>query len=134
MSTHRDRLIGAAFVAAVLALGVGQWWLGRVDAQADMVMAPKFEVDPAFPKPLPNHWLLGETIGVSVDAQDHVWIVHRADAVTPAEAGADANPPIAACCSKAPPVFAFDQAGNVIHHWGGPGQGYEWPTSNHGIT
>jgi len=34
----------------------------------------------------------------------------------------------------APPVLSFDQAGNLIQHWGGPGAGYEWPDSNHGIT
>ena len=34
----------------------------------------------------------------------------------------------------APPVLEFDQAGNLIGHWGGPGQGYDWPDSNHGIT
>ncbi|MEO8482370.1 MAG: hypothetical protein ABI634_09195 [Acidobacteriota bacterium] len=44
------------------------------------VQAPTFEVDPLWPKPLPNHWVLGQTIGVAVDAQDHVWIVHRGDA------------------------------------------------------
>ena len=41
------------------------------------VMAPMFEVDPMWPKPLPNHWVLGSAIGVAVDAEDHVWIVHR---------------------------------------------------------
>jgi DNA-binding beta-propeller fold protein YncE len=30
-------------------------------------------------------------------------------------------------------VLEFDQAGNLLRHWGGPGQGYEWPDSNHGI-
>jgi DNA-binding beta-propeller fold protein YncE len=96
------------------------------------VMAPRFEVDPLWPKPLPNHWYIGMTIGVSVDARDHVWIVHRPDTVSASEAAADQK--TGACCSKAPPVLEFDQAGNLIGHWGGPGQGYEWPDSNHGIT
>jgi DNA-binding beta-propeller fold protein YncE len=30
-------------------------------------------------------------------------------------------------------VLEFDQQGNLLRHWGGPGQGYEWPQSNHGI-
>ena len=30
-----------------------------------------------WPKPLPNHWLLGSTIGVGVDSKDHVFIIHR---------------------------------------------------------
>ena len=44
------------------------------------------------------------------------------------------NPPTAQCCAPAPPVLEFDQAGNLIGHWGGPGDGYDWPDSNHGIT
>ena len=38
------------------------------------------------------------------------------------------------CCAPAPPVLEFDEAGNLIGHWGGPGPGYDWPASNHGIT
>ncbi len=101
------------------------------------VQAPKFEVDPFWPKPLPNHWLLGSTIGVSVDDQDHVWIIHRGAAtLNPrTEMGAATDPPTAEeCCRPAPPVLEFDPAGNLVGHWGGPGEGYEWPESNHGIT
>jgi DNA-binding beta-propeller fold protein YncE len=95
--------------------------------------APTYAVDPLWPKPLPNNWLMGMTIGVAVDAQDHVWIVHRADTLSPNEAAAEQNPPTGSCCSKAPPVLEFDPAGNLVGHWGGPGDGYEWPLSNHGI-
>jgi len=98
------------------------------------VQAPMFQVDPLWPKPLPNHWVIGSTIGVSVDARDHVWIVHRPDTLQPKEVSASANPPAASCCSPAPPVLEFDAEGNLIGHWGGPGTGYEWPQSNHGIT
>ena len=104
-------------------------------AQAkDMVQAPKFEVDPNFPKPLPNNWLLGQAIGVGIDAQDHIWIVHRQDSLGTNEAAADQTPPTATCCRRAPPILEFDQQGNLLRHWGGPGQGYDWPNSNHGIT
>jgi DNA-binding beta-propeller fold protein YncE len=102
--------------------------------QGAAVQAPRFEVDPLWPKPLPNHWILGQTIGVSVDAQDHVWIIHRPGSLEAGEHHATGNPPIAQCCAAAPPVLEFDQAGNLIGHWGGPGKGYDWPVSNHGIT
>ena len=47
---------------------------------------PSFQVDPLWPKPLPNHWLLGSVTGVAVDAQDHIWIVHRGyDSMTRAD-------------------------------------------------
>src|SRR5581483_8772426 len=52
--------------------------------------------------------------------------------LSPNEAAADQK--TGDCCAKAPPVLEFDQAGTLIGHWGGPGPGYEWPESNHGIT
>jgi DNA-binding beta-propeller fold protein YncE len=108
-------------------------WTAAAQAK-DMVTAPKFEVDPNVPKPLPNNWLLGQAIGVGIDAQDHIWIVHRQDSLGANEAAADQKPPTASCCRRAPPILEFDQAGNLLRHWGGPGQGYDWPNSNHGIT
>jgi DNA-binding beta-propeller fold protein YncE len=135
MASRRNLGIGAAFVVAILGLGLAESALDRASAAQSnkTVQAPRFEVDPFWPKSLPNHWVLGETIGLGVDAQDHVWIVHRRDRLNPTEAAADENPPAGACCSKAPPVLEFDPAGNLVGHWGGPGEGYEWPLSNHGI-
>ncbi|HET9833784.1 MAG TPA: hypothetical protein VFP91_18810 [Vicinamibacterales bacterium] len=96
------------------------------------VQAPHFEVDPYWPKPLPNHWVIGSTIGVSVDSQDHVWIIHRPQSVDDNFKAVDLK--IGICCKVAPPVLEFDQDGNLVGSWGGPGTGYEWPVSNHGIT
>jgi len=125
----------AAFCATLAILAAGSVVLGkRASDHAGKVMAPRFEVDPMWPKPLPNHWVIGNAIGVSVDAQDHVWIIHRAGSLEPKEIYAAANPPAAECCTPAPPVLAFDQAGNLVASWGGPGPGYDWPDSNHGIT
>jgi hypothetical protein len=135
MSGPRHLVIGAGFVTAIVALGVSRGVLDRavaVQAQG-AVMAPRFEVDPMFPKPLPNNWVLGETIGLGIDSQDHIWIVHRSDRVNANEGAADQNPPTASCCRRAPPVLEFDPAGNLVGQWGGPGEGYEWPLSNHGI-
>ena len=96
--------------------------------------APMFEVDPFWPKPMPNNWLLGSTIGVAVDSRDHVWIVHRGN-LGANEMPAALDPPFAAeCCFPAPPILEFDPEGNLVGHWGGPGEGYDWPDSNHGIT
>ena len=135
MITRRDRWIGAAFLASIASVAIAQQIVQRtVDAQdRTALQAPKFEVDPLWPKPLPNNWVLGQVIGLTVDSRDHVWIVHRDNLLGANEAAADQNPPIASCCSKAPPVLEFDSAGNVVGHWGGPGAGYDWPESNHGI-
>src|SRR5215831_2412248 len=139
MTRRRGLLTGASLVVVLFALAVAEQHSERLAAaQAKAaVMAPRFEVDPLWPKPLPNHWLLGSTIGVSVDAQDHVWIIHRGPGTLNerTEMSAATKPPTAeACCVPAPPVLEFDPAGNLVGHWGGPGEGYEWPLSNHGIT
>jgi DNA-binding beta-propeller fold protein YncE len=132
---RRDYAIGAAFLVVLAALGIGQAALDRVAAEGKSVQAPRFEVDPMWPKPLPNHWLLGNVIGVGVDFQDHIWIVHRGvGTLDRKEIYAASDPPLADCCIPAPPVIEFDQQGNVVHAWGGPGQGFEWPESNHGIV
>ena len=132
----RNHIVGALLALSVAGLGVGQALLQtKADAQSAAVQAPMFEVDPLWPKPLPNGWLLGMAIGVWVDEQDHVWMIHRSSATLHNnEKGAELKPPIADCCKGAPPVLRFDPAGNLVSAWGGPGQGYEWPESNHGIV
>ena len=103
-------------------------------AVTDGAMAPIFEVDPLWPKPFPNHWLLGSTIGVAVDSRDHIWIIHRGNLANN-EMPAALDPPVAEdCCFAAPPVLELDAEGNLVGSWGGPGPGYDWPTSNHGIV
>ena len=97
----------------------------------------RFQVDPLWPKPLPNGWVLGSVTGVAVDEQDHVWIVHRGAASLTArtENGLGTDPPTAEfCCRPAPPVLEFDPAGNLVSSWGGPGDGYDWPESPGGIA
>jgi DNA-binding beta-propeller fold protein YncE len=128
----RTRIVTGLFAGVILALGLTARALDRV-AQSGTVEAPRFEVDPAWPKPLPNGWQIGMAIGVGVDARDHVWIVHRRDTLAATEVGADQNPPTATCCKAAPPVLEFDTDGTLLRSWGGPGEGYEWPESNHGI-
>src|SRR5687768_6824812 len=129
-----------------------------IPAGAQGKQAPIFEVDPWWPNPLPNHWVTGSTIGLSVDAQDNVWTIHRPNTVEDNFKAADimvgdargrdeearpgaapgntpsAPTPIGKCCKVAPPVLVYDQSGNLIKSWGGPGKGYDWPDSNHGIT
>ena len=95
--------------------------------------APYFEVDPFWPQPLPNKWILGSTIGVAVDDRDHVFIVHRNDDGNFATQEIGIDNGIAECCTAAPPILEFDPSGSLVNAWGGPGDGYTWPASNHGI-
>ena len=100
---------------------------------------PSFIVDPAWPKPLPNHWIIGDVGGIAVDRHDHVWVYHRPrsvnanDSAAQGVAGKDAKGnPVSAlgfprpfgqaggCCIPAPSVLEFDKAGNLLQAWGGP--------------
>ena len=89
-------------------------------AVAERLM-PRFEVDPSWPM-LPNDWVLGSVASVDVDSRDHVWVYHRPRSVDEAE---QAN--------SAPAVLEFDAEGDFVQAWGGPGDGYDWPSNEHGI-
>lgn len=86
---------------------------------------PAYQVDASWPRPLPNHWVVGVVVGVAVDQQDHVWIVHRPSSVDTYGRKA--------IWSAAPPVLEFSPDGVLLSWWGGPGTGYEWPEEEHGI-
>jgi DNA-binding beta-propeller fold protein YncE len=92
---------------------------------------PIFEVDPSWPKQLPNNWIVGVVSGVAVDGRDHIWILQRGAAGTEILAASD--PPEAECCVPAPPVLELDPDGNVVQAWGGPSTEYDWPEREHGI-
>src|ERR1700676_850257 len=94
---------------------------------------PTFAVDAAWPKPLPNNWIVGQVGGIAVDSQGHIWVTHRPRSLTDDEKGATLTPPRSKVCCAAPPVLEFDSDGNLLRGWGGPGEGYEWVGREHGI-
>ena len=94
---------------------------------------PVFEVDPFWPKPLPEDWILGQCSGVAVDENDHVWMCHRPLTLTAREAGKVQDPPLADCCTPAPSIIEFDPEGNVVNAFGGQGGPDRWPQSEHGM-
>lgn len=108
------RLFGSAGVLLILTAAV----LGQ-DTQSQET--PRFKVDPTWPR-IPNNWQFGQVASVSIDERDHVWVLQRPGTLNPEEKG-----------RAAPPLLEFDAAGNFIQAWGGPGQGYEWPNSEHGV-
>jgi DNA-binding beta-propeller fold protein YncE len=131
--------VGAAFVAILLALGAGQALLNNTSAQAKQ--APRFEVDPYWPKPMPNNWVMGMTIGIGISSDDHVWVIHRGNDPgnldrTELAVVKEGAPRVGECCNPAPPVLEFDAAGNLVGSWGGQPKdnSYDWPESNHGIV
>jgi DNA-binding beta-propeller fold protein YncE len=134
MKSSRN-VIMAGVLSALTATG----WAcqAELDAttEAQPGQVPVFEVDPLWPQPLPNHWLLGSAIGVGIDSRDHVFVIHRRESFNErTEIGAATDPPTGSCCIPAPNILEFDPEGNLVNAWGGPGEGYDWPTSNHGLS
>jgi DNA-binding beta-propeller fold protein YncE len=119
--------------AALVLLAAAAVLPAAAAAQNAGTAVPAFQVDALWPKPLPNNWLLGQVGGITVDRFDRIWIVQRPKSLTPRERAAEQNPPAAKCCAAAPPVLVFDQSGNLLRAWGGPGGGYQWPEIEHGI-
>ena len=111
------------------------WFAALVFASLAAVAetAPSFRVDPAWPAPLPNGWILGQDSGIATDSEDHVWVLQRPASLTEDERGATLKPPQSKCCAAAPPVLEFDRSGLLLRRWGGPGAGYNWPGNEHGI-
>jgi hypothetical protein len=107
--------------------------LSCVEVAAQKAAPPQYVVEPFWPKPLPGNWILGQAAGVAVDNDDSVWIIHRPSTLVDDEKGAQKNPPETRCCQAAPPVLHFAADGSLMHSWGGPGAGYDWPNSEHGI-
>ncbi|MGH7581685.1 MAG: NHL repeat-containing protein [Gemmatimonadales bacterium] len=133
MNPVRLVAVAAMVLAAVGASIAAERVHAGTAARADD--APRFTVDPLWPRPLPNHWLLGSATGVAVDSHDHIFVLDLPGSFNPrTEVGASTNPPTGNCCFPAPPVLVFDQAGNLIAHWGGPGNGYDWPAMPTGIA
>ncbi len=134
----RDLYIGLSFLTVLIVLGCASAMIEDEPAAQPAAATmegegvPMFEVDPFWPKPLPNNWRIGSTIGLSIDSQDNVLVIHRPDSLAANELGLDNGTSM--CCSAAPPVLEFDSEGNLVASWGGPSDEYEWPESNHGIT
>lgn len=96
---------------------------------------PMFQVDTSWPKEMPNLWILGSVTSVFVDSNDHVWITHLPETLTPEETSAAQDPPIGECCLPAPVVIEFDADGNVVQGWGDPSTQdvSEFPRNAHGL-
>jgi hypothetical protein len=117
-------LINRVALFALVAAAVAQKGPSSLALQAaplDTRSLPVYEVDKAWPK-VPAQWRLGDPSSIAIDAQDHVWVLHRPRTLKPEQAA-----------MAAPPVIVFDSAGNYIKAWGGDGKGYEWPQREHGI-
>ncbi len=105
----------------------------RIEGAPQASGGPRYAVDATWPKPLPNHWILGQVAGIAVASDDTIWLIHRPGSLTEDERGAALTPKRSKCCIAAPPVLQFDRAGKLLRSWGGKGDGYDWPANEHGI-
>jgi hypothetical protein len=76
-------------------------------ARAQML---KYEIDPTWPKPLPDTWVAGRLGGICVDSNDHIFAVNRKDL----------QPKEALVGTSAPSVMEFDYDGNLVNSFGDP--------------
>jgi hypothetical protein len=95
--------------------------------------APRYKFDPDFPKPLPNKWKIGGIMGISIMADDSLWVYNRPNDLTNLELGAEPTPPVAECCVRPPAMIHFDINGNVIGSFVVP-QGHGMDTDSKGFA
>jgi hypothetical protein len=133
MNRWRKLLFGATGALAAASSAFAQ--AKPAMARAGGAVGPKFEVEMLWPKPMANRWILGSVAGVAVDAHDHIFVLSNPDFFNArTEIGSGTNPQTSECCTGAPAVLVYDAAGTVVGHWGGPGAGYDWPTTPSGIA
>src|SRR5499427_2209050 len=104
----RSACTGLLVAASAIVVIAAQRPPGAPDVKGSAAVTariPTYTVDPYWPKPLPNHWLVGAVVGVAVDSRDHVWITHRPSTLQPNETRS--------FWKAAPPILEFDQAGTL---------------------
>ena len=111
-------------ISCALAVAAGIAHLAAADRP---VPVPVYKVDPFWPKPLPNKYLIQGVPTMVTDKDDHIWVLNRPRDINPDESGASTKPPRTDCCVAAPAVLEFDTTGNLLRSWGGPGYTPGWP-------
>jgi len=121
-TTGERRLCRRKFAFALLAVGFLAGECNSADQDSSTLPMPHFRYETDWLK-LPAGLAMGEVVAVAVDRKDHVWVLHRYRTVK------DRDP-----ADVAPPITEFDNTGKYLRGFGGPGNGYEWPASEHSIA
>ena len=120
----------ATFASIVALFGFSAFAMVPPAAAQDV---PSYEFDPTWPKPLPNNWIIQSVTGMFVDSDDNIWVLNSPRSITDVESYAETDPPLAECCARPPAILKFDQEGNLLSSWGGPGHAPGWPRNEHTI-
>jgi DNA-binding beta-propeller fold protein YncE len=91
---------------------------------------PHYTNDPSWPKPFPNHWVMGQIGGLAIDRQDRIWVLQRALPYAVDDHGGKHD---LALKDRMPAVMVFDTQGNIVKSWGGQGYVADWPKSEHAL-
>src|SRR5215467_1185408 len=95
-------LVGVSLIVLLAGLGLANPFSHHVTAQPPANgLAPRFLVDPFWPKPLPNRWILGQVAGVAVDAQAHLSLIQPHKTSREHETVATLNTPRSYCSNTA---------------------------------
>ena len=129
---NQSRLMFTLITGVLVVIGCSQP-MQRGAAPQGVAGGPKYVVDPFWPKPLKDNWIVGQIAGLHVDTRDHIWILHRPNSLLADEKAAKPDQASTRCCIAAPAVIEFDPEGNFVRGWGGPGPGYDWPKNEHGL-
>jgi hypothetical protein len=127
---NNDKRLSTLAFAALWACGL---LLLSLSLPAQEQTAPKFKLDPDWPKPLPNKWKMGGVTGLAVDKDDNVWVLDRPNDLTDIELEAELTPPIADCCVRPPAMIHIDKSGNVIGSFDAP-QGHGMAVDSKGFV
>ncbi len=121
--SRKSSIVLAVFIFVVAAAMSDSAFRPTVLAQGGAKSGvPQYELDPSWPPKLPNNQIFGVPTWVTVDRHDHVWVLHRPRTAPPEQKA-----------NAAPAVVEFDEKGKFVKAWGGPGQGFDWPDTEHGI-
>ena len=115
------------FTVIGVAISISCLWFAANGVSKSTQGLPIYKVDPFWPKPLPNKWIMQGVPDLVVDKDDHIWVMNRPRDIMPDESGAATDPPRTDCCKAAPAVLEFDTEGDLIKGWGGPGYVPDWP-------
>ena len=91
--SFRTTLHEGFWLAVILATALAVCYPAQVQSEGQKG-TPKFEVDPTWPKPLPNRWINGQVSGVCADRQDHIFIVNRNDITDEEKENGVQSPPV----------------------------------------
>jgi DNA-binding beta-propeller fold protein YncE len=113
-------ILSAVGIFAIVA-GAPRRAAAGAQSSAAAVQIPQFRAEGSWVK-LPGKWIMAIVSSTFIDEHDHLWVLQRPDTLAAEEKA-----------KAAPPVLEFDQNGDFVQGWGGPGEGYDWPKSEHGI-